>query len=84
MGIFRIGKAESEDCQECLNPENDFSCRETVIHFLFECSSFEAERENLVTKINRSHLNLRDIMLKTARMSALATFINETGRFKKQ
>ena len=30
------------------------------------------------------YLGLRDIMSKTNRMSALATYVNKTGRFKNQ
>ena len=82
--LFRIGKSETEYCQGCMDPENGTLCRETVNHFLFECASFDEDREELAKKINRSHLNLRDIMSKTNRMSALATYINKTGRFKNQ
>ena len=82
--LFRIGKSETEYCQECMDPENGTLCRETVNHFLFECASFDEDREELIKKINRSHLNLRDIMSKTNRMSALASYINKTGRFLNQ
>ena len=80
--LFKIDRSDTEDCEACLNHEEGYCCRETVKHFLFECMSYRWEREELVEKIGRSHLNLRDIMLDTDRMRALATFINKTGQFK--
>ena len=81
--LARIGKSDTEYCQACLDHEDGLHCRETVKHFLFECSSLTAERGELVEKIRMRHLNLRDIMLKTDRMRALASFIGKSGRFKK-
>jgi ribonuclease HI len=82
--LFKIGKSETEDCQGCLDPENDIQCSETVNHYLFECEAFDQEREELIARIKRRHLNLRDIMSKTDRMIALAKFVTKTGRFKSQ
>jgi hypothetical protein len=81
--LFKIGKAETEICQNCHNDENGTRRKETVNHFLFECTAFEQEREEILEKINRSHLNLRDIMIDTDRMHALALYVSRTGRFKK-
>ena len=81
--LLRINKTDSDLCQACLEEDN-LHCKETIKHFLFECNSYRAEREELVAKITRSHLNLRDIMKSTDRMTALAHFITRTGRFKKQ
>lgn len=81
--LFRIAKSETALCQECLDIENGVHRLETVNHFLYECAAFEQEREELITKIKRRHLNLRDIMSSTDRMKALATYVNKTGRFKK-
>ena len=80
--LYRINKSETDLCQACLDGEDNLHCKETVRHFLFECTAFRAEREELVGKISRSHLNLRDIMADTNRMRALATFIRKTGRLK--
>ena len=82
--LFRINKTDSDLCQACLEEVDNLHCRETVKHYLFECNSYSEEREELVGKITRSHLNLRDIMSTTDRMTALAHFITRTGRFKKQ
>jgi hypothetical protein len=80
--LFRINRSETDLCQSCLESEDNLHNIETVKHFLFECPSLSQEREELVTEIGRTHLNLRDIMSKTDNMFALANFINQTGRFK--
>lgn len=80
--LFKIMRADSDLCQACLEGEDNLHCRETVKHFLFESKAYGAEREELIGKISRSHLNLRDIMSNTDRMTALASFINRTGRLK--
>ena len=82
--LSRIGKSDTEYCQACLDHEDGLHCRETVKHFIFECTSYTEEREELTRKIRRRHLNLHDIMINTDRMRALASFIGKTGRFKKQ
>jgi ribonuclease HI len=82
--LFKINKVESDLCQACLEGEDNRQCRETVKHFLFECNAYTAEREDLIVKIPRRHLNLKDIMSRTDRMVALAHFINRTGRLKKE
>jgi hypothetical protein len=80
--LFRIESVDLDLCQKCYELEENLHCQETVKHFLFECPSLSQEREKLVEAIGRSHLNLKDIMLKTDCMSALASFIIQTGRFK--
>jgi ribonuclease HI len=74
--LSRINRSDTEYCQACLDGEDNLHRRETVKHFLFVCPSLGQERELLVAKIGRNHLNIRDIMLNTDYMSALATFIN--------
>jgi hypothetical protein len=80
--LHRINRADTNLCQACLDSEDGLHCHETVNHFIFECPSLSQEREELVAAIGRSHLNIHDIMRNTNYMSALASFINRTGRFK--
>ena len=80
--LNKISRSDTYLCQACLE-EEELHCRETVKHFLFVCPAYAQEREELVNKIGRSHLNLRDIMSNTDRMLALASFIHKTGRLKK-
>ena len=81
--LFNIDRSDTEMCQACMDGEDNMHCRETVKHFLFECPSLSQEREVLVGKIQRRHLNLKDIMANTDYMKELGTFISKSGRFKK-
>jgi hypothetical protein len=51
---------------------------------IFECSTYEQERDTLKEKIGLRHFNLRSIMSNTDHMKALATFLNKTGRLRKK
>jgi hypothetical protein len=81
--LARIGKADSEYCQACIENADGLQCRETARHVIFECGSYTQEREALKRKIGR-HFNLRNIMANTDHMKALAAFIGKTGRLKKK
>ena len=81
--LNKISKSDTHLCQACLEEEDEIHCCETVKHFLFVCPAYAQEREELVNKIGRSHLNLRDIMSNKDRMLALISFIHKTGRLKK-
>ena len=82
--LFKINRSESDLCQACQEDNyNTVQCKETVKHFLFECPAYEEYRNELINKISRSHLNLRDMMSDTDRMTALAQYITRTSRFKK-
>ena len=81
--LFKINRSDSDLCQACLEGEGNLQCKETVRHFLFECPAFREERDELVGKISRSHLNLRDIMSDANHMCALAQFVNKTGQLKR-
>jgi hypothetical protein len=81
--LHKIGRSATDLCQACLDGEDNLRCRETVRHFLFECRSFEEEREEMIRKITRRRFNLHDIMADTIYMKVLAAFVNKTGRFKR-
>jgi ribonuclease HI len=81
--LHKIGKSETEICQNCLDDNNDVRRKETVSHYIFECEAFREDRKQLIKKITRRRFNLKDIMADTDRMRALATFINKTERLKK-
>ena len=80
--LFKINRAESEDCPACPDEDANLRSRETVKHYLFECRPYNAERNEMIKKIPRRHLNLKDIMLSTDYIKALTRFINRTRRFK--
>ena len=81
--LARIGKSDTEHCQNCMENENGIQCRETIKHFIFECTTYAQEREELIKKTKLSHFKLRKIMENTDRMRFLATYISRTGRLKK-
>jgi hypothetical protein len=80
--LYRINRSETDLCQACPEAINQRR-KETVNHYLFECEAYNTEREELIGKVTRRHLNLRDMMSDTTRMVALARYISKTGRFKK-
>ena len=86
--LHRINRSDTKPCQLCFKAEDNLQNCETVKHYLFKCPSLSQEREDLVTKIVWSHLNIRNIICNiihnTDYMFALATFINRTGRFKEK
>ena len=80
--LKRIGKIDSDKCPRCAEDPISLQIVETIGHFLFECQSYEEEREELIEKIGRSQLSLVKIMKNIDKIKALATFVNRTGRFK--
>ena len=76
--LCRIGKTDSNRCQECDPDQEGPQPIETINHFLFDCAAHDQAREELTAKIGRNFLNLADIMANTDRMKALVTFVNRT------
>jgi hypothetical protein len=79
--LHKIGKSETDTCQACADQENDIRCKETVDHFIFECTAYDHEGDILIEEIQRKHLF--DIMANTEYMKSLVNFVNSTGRLKK-
>jgi ribonuclease HI len=80
--LHRIGKAETKRCQECNNEEGEDPPTETVTHFLYDCNAFLAQRTILLKRVGAANAALKDIMMRTKSMTALAQYIVSTGRFK--
>ena len=55
---------------------------ETVTHFLYDCNAFLAHRTILLKRVGAANTALKDIMMRTKSMTALAQYIVSTGRFK--
>ena len=66
-----------------MDQENGYQCRETVNHFVFECTAYDEDRNTLLKNIKRRHFNFLDMMANTDYMKHLARYVNSTGRFKK-
>jgi hypothetical protein len=57
-----VGKVATENCTKCEEGPNlnIVHAKETINHFLFECQAYDDERHDLVAKIGRSHLSIRE------------------------
>ena len=76
--LNKIGKAETDACEACMNRENGYERRETVHHLVFECSAYDEERNTLWRKIKQRHFNFLNMMANTDYMKSLAKYINST------
>lgn len=82
--LFKIGKSESKLCQQCQGNAGEEAPAESITHFLFQCSAFAAQRQQLVRAISGVNMNLKNIMLETKHMGTLVKYINRTGRFNSE
>jgi ribonuclease HI len=80
--LHRIRKAESKRCQACSLEQGDNTPTETIQHFLYDCEAYANQRKSLLRSIGASNIALREIMLHTKRMKALAQYITRTKRFE--
>ena len=79
--LCKIGKTNTDKCQECAPDQEGPPPSEMVNHFLFDCTAHDQAREEFIAKIGRNCLNLSDIMSNTDCMKALVTFVNRTQQF---
>ncbi|KAF8807973.1 hypothetical protein BYT27DRAFT_7012773, partial [Phlegmacium glaucopus] len=79
--LHKIGKLDSKWCESCRRLRF-IEVAETVTHFLFECPSFNYEREELDRLLGVRSRNLRAILLKTGYIKELLRYIGRTGRLK--
>jgi ribonuclease HI/exonuclease III len=78
--LHRIKKVDSKQCQACHLTPDDETPNETISHFLYDCDAYSDQRRTLIRSIGATNLTLKDIMLKTKNMKALAKYITRTGR----
>lgn len=79
--LHRMNKTESKCCQACKDDLDDVTPTESITHFIYDCKAYAPQRRILVRKVGASNIALKDIMLETKRMRALAQYIVATGRF---
>ena len=79
--LHRIGKTDSKQCQACRTNDEEETPTENVTHFLYDCPAYANQRSTLFRKIGAANIAIRDIMLQTKSMKALAQYIITTGRF---
>jgi ribonuclease HI len=80
--LKRIGKSDTDRCDNCFAGPDHRQVAETINHFLFECQTYYEARHELTATIGRSRLSLKKISKNTDHMKALVTFINRTERFR--
>ena len=82
MYLHKIGKVESKRCGSCWRVRHKV-ITETVIHFLFECPTFNYERLDLDHKLGAQSRSLRKILGNKDHIKELIRYIGRTGRLKK-
>jgi hypothetical protein len=55
---------------------------ETVVHYLFECQAYAAERYDMDKALGRYSRDLKSIMASMKRVKELLKFVGRTARFK--
>jgi ribonuclease HI len=80
--LHRINRAESPNCEACQAEPGDETPVENTRHFIYDCVAYTNQRNILFREIGASNVVLKDVMLKTSHMKALAQYIQQTGRFK--
>ena len=82
--LHRIGKAETKNCQACQLEPGDETPAETIHHFLYDCAAYTDQRNSFIRSIGAPNIALKDVMLQTKRMKALAQYITRTKRSRTQ
>ncbi|KAF8815587.1 hypothetical protein BYT27DRAFT_7020212, partial [Phlegmacium glaucopus] len=80
--LHQIGKVKSKRCSSCWRIRHE-EVMETVVHFLFECPTFNYERHDLDRKVGAQSRNLRGILVNKDHVKELLWYIGRTGRLKK-
>lgn len=79
--LHRIGKAPHKRCEQCWRRRR-VEVTETVIHFIFECPSYDYERHALDSKLGRSSRDLKTILSNPDNIRVLLKYIGSTKRLK--
>jgi ribonuclease HI/exonuclease III len=80
--LHRIKKSDTKQCTACRIEQGDETSTETISHFIYECAAYNSQRLTLIRAIGATNIALKDIMMNTKHMKALAKYIIRTGRLK--
>ena len=80
--LHRIRKLDTDKCQKCTNNRLPHQPRETINHFIFECTAYNEARDHLKARIGRDNFHISNIMTDANYMKELMTYINRTSRLK--
>jgi hypothetical protein len=72
--LHRINKADLKRCQACMIEQGDETPTETIKHFIYDCEAYTDQRNRFFRTVGNSNVALKDIMLKTKHMKALAQY----------
>jgi hypothetical protein len=79
--LFRIKKSGTRRCELCWGI-GQLTITETVVHFLFECQAYTAERYDMDRALGRYSRDLRSILTSLGRIKELLKFVGRMARFK--
>ncbi|EDR00810.1 uncharacterized protein LACBIDRAFT_313005 [Laccaria bicolor S238N-H82] len=80
--LHRIKKSPTRCCESCWGIARS-EVTETVVHFLFECQVYTAERYDMDRALGRWSRDLQGIMESLERVKELLKYVGRTERFKK-
>jgi len=79
--LFHIKKSGTRRCKSCWGI-GQLAITETVIHFLFECQAYAAERYDMDRALGRYSRDLQGILATLGRIKELLKFVGRMERFK--
>ena len=79
--LFHIKKSGTRRCEQCW-ARGRLEITETVVHYLFECQAYVAERHDMDRALGRHSRDFKGIMASMKGVKELLKFIGRTARFK--
>ncbi|PPR05017.1 hypothetical protein CVT24_010210 [Panaeolus cyanescens] len=70
---------QSNACEQC-----GAGARESLRHYLLECTKYSGQRNDLWTKLGRRYENVDDLLTNPERATALVEYVDDTGRFPRR
>jgi len=80
--LHRIKKSNTRRCELCWGIAR-LEVTETVIHYLFECQAYAAERYDMDRALGRQSRDFQGIMASLDGIKELLKYVGRTARFKK-
>lgn len=81
--LHRLGCAETNKCPACDERRGGARAKETVIHYLFECTAYRHERLDMDRALGPRCRDLKAIMSNYDHIKALLHFVSQTRRLQR-
>ena len=81
--LHRLGCAETNKCPACDERRGGARAKETVIHYLFECTAYRHERLDMDRALGPHCRDLKAIMSNYDHIKALLHFVSQTRRLQR-